>query len=378
LSVSLEAGILDMFNPDVVPVYPPLNKMNENNMVVNGVNMKMMLLKGDGVNIPDVVEYYKKILSQKGWREQGSGNSIQLGNIIALNFVNSKGHLLSLNFVSGKEYGIVGNKVFVRIMHIFGNQEQQKVLGFMVSHKDLPGFDIPWLKRYPESIRTQSVRSDSGFMSVNYKVVENSCVDCVTDFYIPQMREQGWKLVSMKDKTKEEMVSDRLVLKTYVNKFKNRIKEELTPQLDISHYKQQMHTELNNRLDETNADDQTRKKAEEEFNKAFDKQQSYFEDFLSEETDLNKFLTRNTPDTMRTLIFQKNKNVCAIFVIYKEAKEEDMYGIDSFGGQAMAAAPEEYRNMFAAMQDEQLKERLEIGIQYMPESMLYSKEKAWF
>mgnify|MGYP001568323869 CR=1 FL=1 len=319
--IHIEAALWDMFGSQEIPVYPALQKIIEREMAVNGVTTKMVLLRGEEINISQVVNYYKTALPQRGWQlqdEQARG-----GNIVALQFVNKDMLMLSIDFIRGVNFGKSDNHLVVRILQTLDKLDLSK--SNVVDDRDMPGFDIQWLKRYPNSIRVNSVKAEEKFMSVHYNIVNYSCIQCVEEFYKQQMIEQGWKLVTVRHQTKEDLQTMIFSAKES-NGLVNRISETIETQTNVSLSKEKLHQLIEN----------------------------------------------NIPEEMKTLIFQKDKDLCTISIMHTSSQQASEGDLDAKEPQISS---DSNQNLTSQIGRRASRAGVEIGILYIPTLALKARSQ---
>lgn len=204
-SKALQAALWDVLAVDEPPVYPALVKASDESFVVNGIRMKTLYLKGENIVIPEVVDYYKKVMAQRGWVTKGE--QILPDNSVELNFNSQDMRMFSLSFIPGENVGRP-NYVLVRMSYSLEGTDKWSRLEPGVSNADMPGEDIPWLKRYPESIRMNSLNDENGLIQISYMITDYTCLECVLDFYRQQLGSKGWELITTYQATKEELLKD--------------------------------------------------------------------------------------------------------------------------------------------------------------------------
>lgn len=342
-----EAALWDALDPFVIPLHPALKKISDQKMLVNGQEIKIILLLGEEVSMASVIDYYKRMFVQKGWQMKEEQPTLSGG--VTLRFSRDTS-IISLDALSGDIVQAGSNTLMVRVAQVqVGDDRSQQVLEAMRSQKDMPGEDITWLKRYPDSIRLQSLRVlETDFMSVQYKVPASSCIQCVADFYSEQMSNQGWKLLTTTTKTHDELKLDERIENSVVARITAMQQEQERP-LPVNYSAEQIKEMMSSRL----------------------------------------------PDTVTTLIFQKKDTaLCLITVAYISERRQAGQGFAERYQQQLSelmqkknsgAAPDSNQAQLIAelfnsgvqgLANEQLQhfqERIEIGIQYMPKSMLQAR-----
>lgn len=205
-SLCAEANLLSaLFDPEV-PVYPALRKTEEQALKLNGKDMTIMRFEGNDISIPDAVDYYKKVLTQKGWTTVGE--RVVWNNSVVIQFSHKeKGSMMSFMFIPAEIFGKPANSVMVEVLYVPRRGNGGQVTGELLSGNDEPGEDVPGVPRYPGSIRLNSLQTGASMMSAVYKISDSSCVECVADFYTQEMAKSGWKILHTETSSKNEMLA---------------------------------------------------------------------------------------------------------------------------------------------------------------------------
>ncbi|MFC1754709.1 GSKIP domain-containing protein [Thermoproteota archaeon] len=220
----LDAAFPNIFDSSEIPLYPSFEKTGEESFVINGIGIRTIRAKGPSVNVSQVADYYKGILAQRSWdvvSDDPSGDGS-----VSLSFKNGDGRIASVNIFPGFAFGKPGT-VFLLMRYSLDSIDRWFTRASDTDN-EMPGLDIPWLRRYPQSIRINSV-GQAGTMSVTYTVPDYGCLECVVDFYKEQMMQKGWRLISTNYNTKEEMEkywSFETIAKNILEKIPERFKEE--------------------------------------------------------------------------------------------------------------------------------------------------------
>ena len=194
------------------PHHPRLKKVSESTRVVNSVKRKTIKLSGDvSLSVSAVLEFYKKVLSERGWKNDGEHSNEVLS---VIQFHDDELRIISLTafkrssvFSGLKKAGIFANTVEDKliVMMRLGGSMKEWILKKSDDDYDMPGFDFSWLGRYPGSYRVQSLKDSTGPQKAEYALFDNSCVECVMNHYKQKLLSSGWKLVHSTNKGKREI-----------------------------------------------------------------------------------------------------------------------------------------------------------------------------
>lgn len=344
-----EAAFWDVLDPWSIPLYPALQKINEQTVIINDREIKMIVLSGRDISMPNIVEYYKMTLAQKGWGLQEEKSLIN--GVVTLEFLRD-GQQLIVDFFS-REFtsmlkGKAGvNESLVRVTQIKGKENYvEQVQRVFAQDQDRPGEDFAWLKRYPKSVRLSSMKMpESGFMSAYYKVADYSCLQCVADFYTEQMLEQGWRLFSSSEKAGGDLQTNDKSFAAIEERLA-KINETLGVASSLPHFSKD---------------------------------------------ELKKILGDQLPDMVKTILFQKGGQLCSVVITYtgerpEQAKQyqdaltkqlqQAMAGAITQNNQPSPIVSEMVNAQSQQMTDafsSQFQERIEIGIQYIPKEMFQGR-----
>jgi len=161
----------------IMPDYPNANKVFEHESVINGIRIKLAAYKTQD-SIPKVVAFYKDALRYEF--EIKEGNEQQ--NIII--FRDKEGKSVNLSCSRNS----VDNYTTIQLAYTLNAVSAANTEG-----EDVPGDEVFWLRRYPDSIRTMYMKTGDGFTAV-YEAKTN-CLQCLVDFYRKELTGWGWRLV---------------------------------------------------------------------------------------------------------------------------------------------------------------------------------------
>ena len=205
-SMRAEANLLSGLFESDVPVYPALRKTEEQAVTLNETEMTIMRFEGNDVSVPDIIDYYKKVLAQKGWATVGE--RVVWNNSVVIQFSHKeKRGMMSFMVMPAEIFGRPANSVMVEVLYVPQRGDNSQKAEALLSAQDIPGVDIPGVPRYPGSMRLRSMQTGAGMMSADYKIADTSCVECVADFYKQEMTKGGWSFIHTTASTKEQMLA---------------------------------------------------------------------------------------------------------------------------------------------------------------------------
>lgn len=352
-SSRVDAAFWDMLNPKAIPIYPAFEQTSKQKLIINGVEIYIEMYKGENISIPHVVDYYNATLVQKGWRIQEEQS--MAGNNIVLNFMSKDNRFLQLILFSGEKFGRPDSTYMYMRYSLEGIDKW--ISRNSETDNEMPGQDIPWLKRYPGSIRISSISDDKGMIRVAYIVPNHSCLECVAAFFKEEMAGKEWELLRTAHKSKEDMIKD--ISSFDLGKLLEKAPEE---------YKERLNS-LGKSL-----------------------------------SDMKKRLGQykhSMPDETKTIYFKNGRDICTIGITYnnsqgdrqaqqgredelKEAMEKYMEGgeyddkLREVREKQMKEMVKKNRLAYLKDMQEQSEETITISIMYVPKSKLKERQKTWF
>jgi len=198
----------DVFSNQIIPNHSSLEKVSENEIVVNSLRTRTIIYKanneaGDFANI--ILNYYKNTFAKRGYqivKEYSDRNSSKVSFINQEPYRSVKMTINTNKFLPGQIY--VSFEITLDDAEKIGQAIQKAIFDPRV---DMPGGDISWLKRYPNAVRNVSIFSEGSYEIVNYLVPHESCVQCVVEFYKEEMARNNWNLKDVHYATPEEISS---------------------------------------------------------------------------------------------------------------------------------------------------------------------------
>jgi len=199
-----------------IPHYPGLKKLTEREMNQNNTSFKIITYSADiSRSIFSIADYYKNVLSSRGWK-------INLEHIDSefsiLQFVDDELRIIAIQiFKKSTIFPDIGSKSgrFANVedgvmvtMAIYDSVKGWFIRELTETH-DMPGKDMEGLKRYPGSYRRQYVNDKSiGFETVEYVLYDQSCLECVDNFFKEQLDDPKWDLL-YEDHQYKDQIEDR-------------------------------------------------------------------------------------------------------------------------------------------------------------------------
>lgn len=318
-----------------IPIHPSLKKDGEQSLVVNGVKFKTVNYQAENTDIPKIMEYYKKVLLQRGYAIE---QEIPGTGYYGINFANKDKDIIRIMAYEGK---VVNKPEYIFVTVTSNEDKLTKIADYFTNPDiDMPGEDIPWLERYPDSRRVSSIVVDNGMTTVNYLLDNESCVQCVVSFYKEQMLAGGWLFEGESYVTRDEMMQK--------------------PALDIDALKKQF-----KRADIPAEQKEVLEKTVEQLELAAEKHKE----------------SNMVPNETITLNFKKKEGMCRISVAYIDLKEKQgqfPQGSSEDIEKYIQSLPEEVGFKLKRVLGVDVEEMVSITAIYIPSSMTLRGQRRWF
>lgn len=333
----IEAFNLKEFLFSSIPSHPYLNKIGESSFISNGMKIILENYRGQNISLPQVMEYYKKILLERGYEiDNESSDSGYAG----VNFISKDKGFINIAAYEGRLFQ-KPEYIFVKLTRNEGGLA--KITDYYSSKdEDMPGEDIPWLKRYPKARRASSTITDNGMATIGYLLDNESCLQCVVSFYKEEMLKNGWLLEGENHKTKDEEIQKSTL---DINQLRKQFKNSNLP------------AEQKENLEELLV----------KLEPIIEQSKEYVEKVAANESI--------------TLKFKKVESRCAIAVDYREIKPKEERFSPEFLNileKSIQSAPEIIGNNLRRNYGLDAKETIAITVIYTPSLKALEGQKTWF
>ena len=182
----VEAGLMDLFFSNI-PSYPLLEKVQEEQRIINGQKAITIMYKADrDIDISKVISYYKKVLLEREWK---INQELVRSNFGMASFSDAEMRVFVVNIAESP----LAEGIYVKVFYLPDGM-QKWIFKDSPEDNDMPGHDLNWLPRYPEAVRMQSMLDPSGYTTIEYLIPDYSCINCVVQFYKDHMLNSGWQL----------------------------------------------------------------------------------------------------------------------------------------------------------------------------------------
>lgn len=183
-----EAGLMDLLNFSNIPSYPLLEKVKEEQMIINGQKAITIMYKADrDIDIYKVIDFYKRVLLEREWK---IGMEFVRSNYGAASFTDDEMRVFVVNIATSP----LIEGAYAKVFYIPGGTKSW-LFKDNPEDNDMPGSDLNWLPRYPGAVRMQSMYDPKGYTTVEYLIPSYSCINCVEQFYKEHMLNHDWRLV---------------------------------------------------------------------------------------------------------------------------------------------------------------------------------------
>ena len=192
-----EAALWDFLNFSNIPKHPLLEKVEERQSIINGEKAITIIYEADNINISKVIDFYKDVLMQRGWKKSQEYLSPDYS---VVDFTDEE--MRVFNLVIARSPLMDG--MIARVFYIPGGTKKW-FFKESPEDNDMPGKDLDWFPRYPGTTRISSVEDYTGVTKIDYLVPGCNCVNCVVEFHKQNMLNNGWQLIGSDYQNKEEI-----------------------------------------------------------------------------------------------------------------------------------------------------------------------------
>jgi hypothetical protein len=198
------------------PVHPKIVKIEEKNILLNGIDVKMYRYES-ALSASETFTFYHDNLIARGWNADFES---QDQDPYLMSFSSPKPERINLNiyFRDGEPgCGVV-------VTQYLGDMQPPS------QDKDVPGRDLPWFSRYSGGVRYMDMEWERG-KNIVY-VNKQADFDLIVDFYRGQLISSGWELKRDKVLTPQNTLDKSPFLPDNMKKEAQIPGEEVNPQAE--------------------------------------------------------------------------------------------------------------------------------------------------